>query len=135
MYRVIPLDGSPHIGSNLKTWMGRWEGNTLVVDTTNLNGKNRLTSTGDFFTGKVHLSERFVFVDPDTMNYEVTITDPTVYTRPWTMRVGQKRLSKKELFDERGQVDVELWEEGCVEGEAARPSELPAYRGASNSGR
>ena len=118
-YRVIALDGSPHVGSNIKLWMGdgrgRWDGNTLVVDTTNLNAKTRMNIFGDFFSPKAHLTERFVFTDPENMVYEVTIDDPTVFTRPWTMRVPQRRL------EERG----DLWEEGCVEGSESRPSALP----------
>lgn len=131
-YRVIPLDGSPHIAPHMKLWMGdargHWEGNTLVVDTTNLNGKSRLTES-HFFSSNARMRERMTFVDANTMHYEVTIDDPTVYTRPWTMRVVQKRLSKEELFKERGHSDFEFWEEGCVEGLDERPSTLPAFRG------
>jgi hypothetical protein len=109
-YRVIPLDGRPHAGANVKLWMGdargRWEGNTLVVDTTNLNAKSRLDVVGDFYSDKAHIVERFIFVDANTMNYEATITDPTVFTRPWTMRVAQRRMP----------VD-EMWEFACHEGE------------------
>ena len=108
--RVVPLDGRPHVGANVKLWMGdgrgRWEGNTLVVDTTNINAKSRLDVVGDFFSDKVHIVERFVFVGADTMNYEATITDPDVFTRPWTMRVAQRRMP-----------DDEFWEWACHEGE------------------
>ncbi len=109
-YRVIPLDGRPHVGANIKLWSGdgrgHWEGNTLVVDTTNLNAKSRLDVVGDFFSDEAHILERFVFIDGATMHYEATITDPTVFTRPWTMRVVQRR----------GQ-DEEFWEWACHEGE------------------
>jgi hypothetical protein len=109
-YRVIPLEGQPHVGSDLKLWMGdgrgRWEGNTLVIDTTNLNGRVRLTYRGDFYTTNAHLVERLTFVDANTMNYEVTIDDPTVFTQPWTMRVPQTRRP-----------DQEMWETACYEGE------------------
>jgi hypothetical protein len=135
-YRVIPLDGSPHIGPTMKLWMGdargHWEGNTLVVDTTNLSGKSRLTES-HFFSSDAHLRERMTFVDANTMKYQVTIEDPTVYTRPWTMEVIQKRLTPEELLQERGQSDVEVWEEGCVEGLDQRPSESPAFKGASTT--
>ena len=74
----------------MKLWMGdargRWEGNTLVVDTTNVRGA-RLTYIGDFYSDNAHIVERITFVDADTMNYEATVDDPTVFTRPWTMRV------------------------------------------------
>ena len=105
-----PLDGRPHVGPDVKLWMGdgrgRWEGNTLVVDTRNLKAKSRLDVVGDFFTDKAHLVERMTFVDANTMNYEATIDDPTVFTRPWTMRVVQRRLP-----------DDEMWEWACHEGE------------------
>jgi hypothetical protein len=107
-YRVIPLDGRPHVAPNVKLWMGdargHWEGNTLVVDTTNVRGA-RLTYIGDFHTENAHITERITFVDADTMNYEATVDDPTVYTRPWTLRVVEKRRA-----------DEEFWESACWEG-------------------
>jgi hypothetical protein len=113
-YRFIPLDGRPHVGPNVKLWMGdargRWEGNTLVVDTTNLNAKSRLSVVGDFFSDKAHLVERMTFVDANTLTYEVTIDDPAVFTRPWTMRVAHRRAP-----------DEEVWEMGCHEGERDAP--------------
>ena len=109
-YRVIPLDGRPHVGPNVKLWMGdgrgRWEGNTLVIDTTNLNAKFRLSVVGDFFSDKAHVVERLTFIDGNTMNYDATIDDPSVFTRPWTMRVATRRAP-----------DDELWEWACPEGE------------------
>jgi hypothetical protein len=108
-YRVIPLDGRPHLGPNMKLWMGdargHWEGTTLVVDTTNLNAKSRLDVIGDFYSDKAHIVERFVFVDANTMNYEATITDASVFTRPWTIRIAQRRIA-----------DDEFWEFACHEG-------------------
>jgi hypothetical protein len=107
-YRVIPLDGRPHIASNVKLWMGdargHWEGNTLVIDTTNVRGA-RLTYIGDFYSENAHVTERITFVDADTMNYEATVDDPTVFTRPWTMRIVEKRRP-----------DDEVWESACWEG-------------------
>jgi hypothetical protein len=107
-YRVIPLDGRPHIASNVKLWMGdargHWEGNTLFVDTTNMRGA-RLTYIGDFYSENAHVTEKMTFVDADDMTYEATINDPTVFTRPWTFRIGQKRRP-----------DDETWESACWEG-------------------
>jgi len=107
-YRVIPLDGRPHVASNVKLWMGdgrgRWEGNTLVVDTGNVIGA-RLTYTGDFYSDNAHVVERFTFSSADRMVYEATVTDPTVFTRPWTMRAEQRRRP-----------DEEVWESACFEG-------------------
>jgi hypothetical protein len=115
-YRIIPVDGRPHIGSKVKLWMadgvGRWEGNTLVVDTTNANGKSRLNIYGDFFSPEARLTERFVFLSPDKMIYEVTINDPTVYTRPYTMRVKYHVRNK----------ETEIWEDNCKEYREFRPS-------------
>ena len=109
-YRVIPLDGRPHVGPNLKLWMGdssgHWEGNTLVVDVTNLNAKFRLSIVGDFFSDRVHIVERLRFVDAVTMTYDATIEDPTVFTRPWTLHVDEKRVPY-----------YEMWEYACHEGE------------------
>jgi hypothetical protein len=107
-YRVIPLDNRPHPPSHVKLWMGdargRWEGNTLVVDTANIIGA-RLTYTGDFYSDNAHIAERFTFRDFNTMIYEATVTDPTVFTRPWTMRVTHTRRPTEEF-----------WESACWEG-------------------
>ena len=107
-YRVVPLDGRPHVASNVKLWMGdargHWEGNTLVIDTTNMRGA-RLTYIGDFYSENAHVTERMTFVDADNMTYQATVDDPTVFTRPWTFRIGQKRRP-----------DDESWESACWEG-------------------
>jgi len=86
--RVIPLDGGPHVGPDVKMWMGdsrgRWEGQTLVVETTNFNGKGDGQPRGVKQTQALKVVERFTRVDDKTLQYEVTLTDPNVYTRPWT---------------------------------------------------
>jgi hypothetical protein len=116
-YRVVPLDGRPHVGSAMKLWMGdargHWEGNTLVIDTANMNGKGRLSVVGDFLSEHAHVTEHLTFVDADTMNYEATIDDPDVFTRPWTMRAAEKRKP-----------DYEFWENACHEGEMSVDSML-----------
>jgi hypothetical protein len=83
--RIIPLDGRPHLGSSLKQWLGdtrgRWDGDTLVIQTTNF----RPDSTyGDANPATFKLTERFTRVDPNTIAYEFTVEDPTTWTRPWT---------------------------------------------------
>ena len=82
--RIIPLDGSPHLGASLRQWngdsRGRWEGNTLVVETTNFSGKSYFMGA----TENLKVVERFTRVAPDTINYQITLTDPTTWTRPWT---------------------------------------------------
>jgi hypothetical protein len=88
--RVIPLDGRPHAGSNMRSYMGdargHWEGNTLVVETTNfLGGKNGigLNGGGTPTSDALKLTERYTRLDPNTLQYEVTIDDPKTYVRPF----------------------------------------------------
>ncbi len=113
VFRVIPLDGRPHVGPHTKLWMGDsrgyWEGTTLVVDVTNQNAKGRLDMVGNFFSDNAHVVERFAFVDTNTLNYRATIEDPAVYTRPWT-------IASKFVRGKRGQGE-EYWEDACHEGE------------------
>ncbi|MGA2716264.1 MAG: hypothetical protein ABSG41_24470 [Bryobacteraceae bacterium] len=86
--RVIPTDGSPHLDSSIRQWngdsRGHWEGNTLVVDTTNFTDKQRSDDFGGIPQGNMHLTERFTRVDPNTVSYVATVTDPEVWTRPFT---------------------------------------------------
>lgn len=94
-YRVIAMDGRPHVGSGIKTWMGdsrgRWQGNTLVIETTNHNGRAWLDNVGNFYTERAHVVERITMVDEDTLLWEARIDDPSVYTRPWTMSFPLRR--------------------------------------------
>ena len=89
------LDGRAHLPDTIRLWqgdsVGRWEGDTLVVDTTNFNGKTWLNEGGEVVSYAEHVVERFTPVGPDTVNYEATITDPVVYTRPWTIAFPLKR--------------------------------------------
>lgn len=94
--RVIHLDGKPHLPANIKLWnadsRGRWEGNTLVVDVTNNNAKALFGRTGEFASENVHITERYIFDNGGKRyNYVATITDPTVYTRPWTATIPARR--------------------------------------------
>ena len=90
--RVIPLDGRPHASPEIRTWMGdsrgHWEGNTLVVETTNFNGQVFIGAQGGGFgdsgavaTDQLRLVERFTRVDEDTINYEITVNDPQTWTQ------------------------------------------------------
>jgi hypothetical protein len=85
--RVIPFDGSPHLASNIRQWMGdsrgHWDGHTLVVDTTNFSGKYSFRGSDE----NLHLTERFTRVSPATLLYEFTVDDPTAFTRPWTAQI------------------------------------------------
>ena len=116
VYRSIPITGGPHIGKDIKLWhgdaLGRWEGNTLVVDVTNVNGYNWLDDAGNFHTDAAHLIERLTMIDPDTIHYEITIEDPKAYTRPWKMAWPLVR-EKEPGF--------QLIEEACWEGERDLP--------------
>jgi hypothetical protein len=89
--RVIPLDGRPHIPQNVRQWLGdsrgHWEGDALVVDTTNFRGEVRsnLYYCCGVAGANLHLIERFTRVDNDTIDYQYTVDDPTTFTRPWTV--------------------------------------------------
>jgi hypothetical protein len=86
-FRTIPTDSRPHIEPSIKLFMGdsvgHWEGDTLVVDTTNQNGRVWFDMVGNFTTENIHVVERITPVDSNNINYEATIDDPTIYTRPW----------------------------------------------------
>jgi hypothetical protein len=90
--RIIPLDGRPHLPKQVGQWQGdsrgRWEGNTLVVDTTNFDDKREWRGS----TSGMHLVERFTRVDPKTIKYEFTVSDPTTWTRPWSAEVPWPRI-------------------------------------------
>ena len=96
--RVIPLDGRPHLGDTILQWKGdsrgRWEGETLVVDTINFNGKTSYQGAGK----NVHLIERFTRVDADTLDYQYTIDDPESFTKSWTVQLPMTR-DEKQLFE------------------------------------
>jgi hypothetical protein len=83
--RVVPIDGRPHNSPNVRAWMGdsrgRWEGNTLVVDTINFTDRTNFRGSGE----NLHLVERFTRVDAGTIDYRFTVEDPTTWTTPWTV--------------------------------------------------
>ena len=96
--RVVPLDGGAHLPSSIKLWngdsRGRWEGNSLVVDTTNFSSKS-------FFMGateNLHLVERFTRVAPDRIDYQVTFDDPTTWSKPWTV-VIRLRHTDEQMYE------------------------------------
>jgi len=102
--RIVHLDGKPHLPNSIKLWnadsRGRWEGNTLIVDVTNNNGKARLGRTGEFYSENARIEERYVFDNGGKRyNYVATITDPTVFTRPWTVTIPSKRYSQVDEVD------------------------------------
>jgi hypothetical protein len=85
--RVIHLDGRPHLGQHIRLFMGdsigHWEGNALVVDTTNFNDRTSYSREIPYFTEALHTVERFTIGDANSIDYEVTIDDPGLFTRPW----------------------------------------------------
>ena len=87
--RIVSLDGRAHLPDDLGQWMGssrgHWDGDTLVVETTGFNGMTWFDRSGNFHTGALHVVERITARSPETLLYEVTIEDPNVFTRPWTM--------------------------------------------------
>jgi hypothetical protein len=94
--RIIPLDGSPHLPPQIRQWAGdsrgHWEGDTLVVDTANFRGSNQSRFGVAYLDGmsdeNLHVVERFRRTDPDTILYQATVNDPTVYTKPWTVEIS-----------------------------------------------
>ncbi len=85
--RIIPTDGRPHLSQRIREWSGdstgRWEGDTLVVDTTNFTGETGFQGSSD----ALHVVERFTRVDADTILYEFTVEDPMTWTRPWSVEM------------------------------------------------
>jgi hypothetical protein len=111
-YRVIPIDGRPTLGKDIQLYMGdsrgRWEGNTLVITSSNFTNKTWFDIVGSFHTEAFRLTERLTIVGPDRIDYQATVEDPKAYTRPWTLATTIARI-KEENF--------EIIEEACHEGE------------------
>jgi hypothetical protein len=110
-FRIVPLDGSPHPGKDIKLWMGasrgRWEGNTLVVELRNSHDATRFDVVANFHSDEMRITERWTVIDKDTLQYRATIEDPQVYTRPWTIGVTHTRCRP----------GTEIMEYAAVEGE------------------
>ena len=110
-WRIIPMDGRPHLSENVKLSMGdsigRWEGNTLVVETTNNRDGTWFDKHATFHSEDMRVIERWTMVDQDRMYYQATVEDPTVFTRPWTMAM---------TFDRGRNVNRETQETTCHEG-------------------
>jgi hypothetical protein len=108
--RVIPVDGRPHSNASIRLWdgdsRGHWEGQTLVVDTTNYNGKGWISTSaaGGRIKGiqeseALHVVERFTRTDANTIRYEVTIDDPNVYTKPWKVLIPLTRDANYTIYE------------------------------------
>jgi hypothetical protein len=114
--RIIPLDGRPHLPASMHLWngdpRGRWEGDTLVVESTNFSPRSEFRGSRE----RLHLVERFTRVRPDTLNYEVTITDPTSWTKPWTAMIPLKSTTDA------------IYEYACHEGNHSLTGILKGHR-------
>jgi hypothetical protein len=114
--RIVWTDGRPHAPAAIQSWLGdsrgRWEGDTLVVDTTNFTDKTNFRGSGP----KLHLTERFRRVNATMLHYEYTVDDPDTFTRPWTAVLPMTKT------DER------IYEYACHEGNYALPNILRGAR-------
>jgi hypothetical protein len=106
--RIVRMNAT--MESPLPTWMGwsrgRWENDTLVVDVTSFNGESWFDRAGNFQSDQLRVVERYTLITPDAIRYDVTIEDPQLYTRPWTMSMPIYRRLEK---------DAQLVEYKCVE--------------------
>jgi len=120
--RIIPLDGRPHLSGNIRLWMGdssgHWEGDTLVVDTTNFTDKTRYRGSDR----NLHLIERFTRTSPGTILYRFTVDDPTAFTKPWTGEIAMVKTAGP------------LYEYACHEGNYSMANMLRAARSAEKAG-
>jgi hypothetical protein len=118
--RNIVMNGSPHLPANIRQWFGdsrgHWDGNTLVVDVINFSPKTDFQGSRE----NLHLIERWTRTGPGTLEYEVTIEDPTVWTRPWIVR--------QEFTEQNEQENRIYYEPRCVEGNLGLPGLLHGRR-------
>ena len=124
--RIIPVDGSPHVRKNVQLLLGdsrgRWEGDTLLVDTTNYSDRTPFrgppaTTRQDIFTGRdLHVTERFTRADADTIVYRFTVDDPATFVRPWSGEILMRKM------------EGPLFEYACHEGNYGLANILSAAR-------
>jgi hypothetical protein len=120
--RIVPLDGRPHLPASIRRWAGdsrgRWDGGTLVVETTNFTAKTNLRGSGD----ALRLVERFTRADADTLLYEFTVDDPASFAQPWSAVLPMSRT------------DDRIYEYACHEGNYAMAGILRGARAAEAQG-
>jgi hypothetical protein len=118
--RNIVMDGRPHLPATVRQWYGdsrgRWEGDTLVIDVTNFSPKTDFQGSRE----NLHLTERFTRTGPNTIEYEVRVEDPTVWTQPWTAKQQFTKQSDKE--------NRLYYEPRCVEGNYGLPGLMRGAR-------
>jgi hypothetical protein len=114
--RIIPLDGRPHISQGIRQWLGdsrgRWEGTTLVIETTNFNGKASLRGASE----NMKLIERISVMDADTLDYQFTVEDPSTWAKAWTASLPLPRLGNQ------------MYEYSCHEGNYGLAGQLSGAR-------
>jgi len=120
--RVIPLDGRPHLPAAVRLWMGdsrgRWDGDTLVVETTNFTDRTNFRGS----TSALRVVERFTRLDADTIRYQFTVDDPATWARPWTGEIDMRRFPDR-LFEyacHEGNHDLEFLLQAAQSGKAGR---------------
>ena len=111
-YKIVPLDGRPHIDPKIKLFMGdnrgSWDGDTLVIDVTNQVGRTWFDEQANFHSDAIHVVERITPIDSNNLSYEATIEDPKVYTQPWKIKYFYSKLPDPKF---------EQMEYSCFEGE------------------
>jgi len=119
--RVIPLDGRPHVGGGLRQMMGdsrgHWEGNTLVIETTNFTDRIAAAGGGVRFSESMKTTERITRIDPEMIEFEIRVEDPKTYVAPWTLRMTLTHQS-----------GYEIYEYGCHEGNHSVANSLSGER-------
>jgi hypothetical protein len=137
VFRVVPMDGRPHVAPNVKLWMGdsrgRWEGNTLVIDVTNFTDETWLDSHGSFHSDALHVIERWTMVGADRLDYEATLEDPKVFTRPWKVgfAINRNKQPGYEYYEDtrlEGERDVEEIILGGKRNKAAGRTKIHEHR-------
>jgi len=118
--RIIPTDNSPHLPSNVRQWFGdargHWEGDTLVVETTNFTDRTSIQNTPT--SAKLKVTERFTRQDANTVVYQFTVDDPDTWEKPWS---GEVSMAK---------IDSPIYEYACNEGNYGMANNLGAARAA-----
>jgi hypothetical protein len=136
-FRVIPVDGRPHVSPNVKLWMGdsrgRWEGNTLVVDVTNFNEETWFDSHGTFHSDALHVVERWTMTGADRIEYEATVEDPKVFSRPWKVAfsINRNKQPGYEYYEDtrlEGERDTEEIIDGGKRNKAAGRTKMHDHR-------
>jgi hypothetical protein len=115
--RLVPLDGRPHLDSSVRQWhgdpRGRWEGDTLVIETTNFSPKSRFQNVS---SENLRVVERYTRIGPKTLKWEVTVNDPSTWTKPWTATVMLRSTTDP------------IFEMACHEGNEGLSGALSGYR-------